>query len=225
MHMKLKLKKLAPVFVLALILTTSGAPAHATSEPPSVDDADVVYTPVKPTSERIAIDGELTDIAVMPGFDASAPAVVLDAGGKPVAVRNIEVVGSEGETQALSVVSPTDRTALLSCWKSWVAPGTGTWYTSVPGCSVIGISPDTTVGYTFTVDLNSLGSACLKGQGYSARHLPGGGTAYDSYYGGLGCVAAGGTGGGVVTWGEVASTKRVQAQSFSIPVGAAGMFK
>lgn len=213
---------------LSAMILALGSPAYATegSAPPEPGQAesDIEYTPVKPTADKVFINGEPTDIAVMPGFDPTAPAVVIDDNG-PVAVDDLSVVSADGLVSELSMVSITDRAALASCWTGWVAPGTGTWYTSNPGCSVIGISPSATAGYDWTVDFNSLGSACLQGRGYQARHLPGGGTAWDEYFAGLGCGGGGSFGGGTVSWGEVASTKVVKALSYSVPTGAAGMYQ
>jgi hypothetical protein len=213
---------------LSAVMLALGSPAYATegSAPPEPGQAesDIEYTPVKPTADKVYINGEPTNIAVMPDFDPTAPAVVIDDNG-PVAVDDLSVVSADGLVSELSMVSTTDKAALASCWTGWVAPGTGTWYTSNPGCSVIGVSPSATAGYDWTVDFNSLGSACLQGRGYQARHLPGGGTAWDEYFAGLGCGGGGSSGGGVVSWGEVASTKVVKALSYSVPTGAAGMFQ
>ncbi|MDA3147167.1 hypothetical protein JSO19_07220 [Leucobacter sp. UCMA 4100] len=219
---------IAATAALSAMMLALGSPAYATegSAPPEPGqtNSDIEYTPVKPTEDRVFINGEPTDIAVMPDFDPKAPAVVIDDNG-PVAVEDLSVVSSDGLVSELSTVLVTDKAALASCWTGWVAPGTGTWYTSSPGCSVIGISPSATAGYDWTVDFSSNGSACLQGRGYKARHLPGGGTARDEYFGGLGCGGGGSSGGGVVTCGEVASTKVVKAMATSAPVGAAGMFQ
>ena len=208
---------------VALANPVNAAYGSAPSELPP-DDSDVVYTPVTPTTDKIFIDGEPTDIAVMPDFEPTAPVIVFDDTGQPMPLEDLSIVSVDGSVTALSVVSATDRSTLASCWYGWVAPGTATWYTSVPGCSVIGISPEAVVGYSWTVDFKSLGSACLKGRGYVARHLPGGGNTYDEYYPSLGCGSSGASGGGVVKWGEVASNKAVQMMATSSPVGAAGMF-
>lgn len=221
--MKLK-TVLSSIAVATVMAATLSAPAHAaegTTDHPQ-DESDIVYTPVEPTTDKVLINGEPTDIAVMPDFDASAPAVVIDDSGQPTSVDDVSIVSAEGKVSALSVVAPTDVEALAGCGPTgWVAPGTGTWYTSESGCGVIGTSSDATVGYGWAVNFNSLGSACLQGRGYKARHLPGGGTAYDEYYGSLGC---GNSGGAVLSLGEVASTKAVKALSMSTPVGVMGSF-
>lgn|GEM_PF-2026611 len=222
----MKLRTMFSGIAVATVMAAAlSAPAQATESAPEKlqDETDVVYTPVEPTSDEVLIDGQPTDIAVMPGFDASAPAVVVDGTGQPTSVGDVSIVSAGGEISALSLVAPTDIEALAGCgWTNWVAPGTGTYHTSVPGCSVIGVSPDAQVSYSWTVDSLSNGSACLQGRGYKARHLPGGGTTYDEYFGALGC---GTSGGGALSLGEVASTKVVKALATSTPVGAAGMFQ
>lgn len=226
---EMKIKTTLSIVAVVGALVAVGAPASAAELSPPVESlpigTEMSAEGIEPTSDKVVIDGEVTDIAVMPGFDPAAPAVVLDEIGQPVTVGEISVVSEGGETHQLAAVPSTNRAALASCWKGWVAPGTGTWYTSVPGCSVIGISADTTVGYDWTVDFNSLGTGCLQGKGYKARHLPGGGNVWDEYYGSLGCGGGGSSGGGVIKWGNVASTKQVQMMSASTPVGAAGMFQ
>ncbi|WP_157560661.1 hypothetical protein [Microbacterium gubbeenense] len=198
------------------------AEAWSATTPPQ--DDEIVYTSVEPTSDRILIDGAPSDIAVMPDFDAEAPVVVLDVNGQPASVDDASIVDIDGEVTELSVVSSTDRAALASCWRSWVAPGTGTWYNSVNGCAFIGLDAATTVGYSWTVDSNSIGAACLQGRGYKARHLPGGGNVWDEYYDSIGCGGSGSSGGGAIKWGNVASNKGVKMMSTSAPSGAAGMF-
>lgn len=204
--------------------STSVSAEASTPVVSSQDDDGIEYTEVEPTTDTILIDGEPTDIAVMPDFDAESPAVVLDAEGQPISVNDISIVSTEGEVTELSAVSNTDRSTLASCWRTWVAPGTGTWYTSVNGCSFIGLDAATTVGYSWTVDSNSIGAACLKGRGYKARHLPGGGNVWDEYYDSIGCGSSLDTGGGTIKWGNVASNKGVKMMSTSAPSGAAGMF-
>lgn len=225
MQTKAKTKSTLAIIALATLTVAGGTSAYASEEPaPKQDSSDIVYTPVKPTTDRVMINGELTDIAVMPGFDMKAPAVVLDDKSRPISA-DVSIVSADGQVSELSVVSSDDRSALASCWRGWVAPGTGLWYTSVPGCSLIGTANNTKAYYNWTVDFNSQGAGCLQGRGYKARHLPGGGYTFDEYWTGLGCGTGGDFGGGEVNWGVVASTKVVQMMSYSVPTGASGMFR
>lgn len=212
-------------FAVAVALA-AGSPALA-SETPPVTSPDVATDPipVEPLDATLVIDGTPTDIAVMPDFDPRAPALVLDSGGSPVAVHDIELVRGNGTRATVRLVDTTSRSALAGCsWYSWVAPGTGTWYGSVNGCSFIGLTAATPVGYSWTVDANSVGSACLKGRGYQYLTWPGGG-GYSEFYGPIGCGSGGSAGGDSLPWGNVASTKRLQMISYSAPAGAAGMFQ
>lgn len=171
------------------------------------------------------IDGAPTDIAVMPDFDPTAPAVVFASKGNPMDVETIELVQADGESTSVPTADTSSKAARAGCnWYTWVAPGTGTWYTSVNGCSFIGFTATAQVGYQWTVDLNSNGAACIKGRGYQYLSWPGGG-GYSEFYGGLGCGSGGSHGGGALPWGNVASTKKIKMQSYSQPSGAAGMFQ
>lgn len=216
---------LAAIFAITLAIS-AGSPGIASETPPPLPpDTTTEPAPVKPLDATLVIDGSPTDIAVMPDFDPHAPAVVLDSSGSPVSVSDVALVQADGESIEVPTIDTTSRSALAGCsWYSWVAPGTGTWYSSVNGCSFIGLTAATEVGYSWTVDSNSVGSACLKGRGYQYLTWPGGG-GYSEFYGPIGCGSGGSAGGDSLPWGNVASTKRLQMISYSTPAGAAGMFQ
>ncbi|MCM3780646.1 hypothetical protein [Microbacterium hydrocarbonoxydans] len=222
----MKIKSVLSTGVLAVVLASMMSPAHAEETPPGTPPEDVVeQTLVEPIDATLVIDGKPTDIAVMADFDPAAPALVFDESGEPVAVSDVELVYANGTNARVATVDPTNRAALAGCdWKSWVAPGTGTWYTSGLGCSFIGLNAATQVGYGWSVDSSSSGSACLNGRGYQYLSWPGGG-GYSELYGGIGCGSGGDSGGDVLPWGNVASTKRIKMISYSTPAGAAGMWQ
>ncbi|GAA2926183.1 hypothetical protein GCM10010458_05120 [Microbacterium luteolum] len=223
----MKIKTTLSAGVLAVVLAAMGSPAYG-EEAPSPDALPIEgaeYTPVEPIDATLVIDGKPADIAVMADFDPEAPALVFDETGNPVAVSDIELIYADGQTAKVEAVDTTNRAALAGCsWYSWVAPGTGTWYTSVNGCSFIGLNAATQVGYSWTVDSNSSGSACLNGRGYQYLTWPGGG-GYSELWGGIGCGSGGDSGGDALPWGNVASTKRIKMISYSTPSGSAGMFQ
>ncbi|WP_404474132.1 hypothetical protein [Microbacterium aerolatum] len=178
---------------------------------------------VEPLDATLLIDGKPTNIAVMPEFDPQAPALVFDGNGDAMPVSSIEVVYGDGTRADVSRVNTMDKAAVASCTRGWVAPGTGAWNYSVYGCSHIGFDGTARVGYGWTVDGNSLGSACLQGRGYQWYSYPGGGH-YNALYVSIGCGGSGSSGGTSVPWGEVASTKRIKMLATSSPIGAAGTF-
>lgn len=219
----MKIKAILSTTVLAVVIAgTINGPAYAAETPPPIPPEEYSEsTIVEPLDATLVIDGKPTNIAVMPDFDPQAPAVVIDADGQPVPVSDISIVDANGKSTDVATVNTTDRAALESCWRSWVAPGTGTWYYSGYGCSLIGMNATARVGYGWTVDSNSIGAACLQGRGYQHLTYPGGST-WSEIYGGIGCGGGGDSGGGTLLWGEVASTKRIKMISYSTPSGAAG---
>lgn len=224
----MKIKTTWSAGVLAVVLATIVSPAYAddTPQPPAEQSIEVAdHTLVEPIDATLVIDGKPADIAVMADFDPTAPALVFDETGNPVPVSDIELVYADGKSAKVATVDITNKAALAGCsWYSWVAPGTGTWYTSVNGCSFIGLTAATPVGYGWTVDSNSVGSACLKGRGYQYLSWPGGG-GYSEFWGAIGCGSGGDSGSDTMPWGNVASTKRIMMISYSTPSGAAGMFR
>ncbi|MDF2506513.1 MAG: putative secreted protein [Microbacterium sp.] len=216
---------LSAAALLVVIAGSMSAPAYANEDPQPVPPEQITESNVVvPLDATILIDGKPTDIAVMPDFDPEAPAMVFGDSGEPVPVESIEVVYADGQRAEVSAVSPTNRAAVASCTRGWAAPGTGTWYYSVLGCSHIGFTATATVGYKWTVDGNSNGSACFQGRGYHLYSYPGGST-YKEIYSGLGCGGSGSDGGGSILWGNVASSKRIKMMSTASPVGAAGTFE
>jgi len=139
-------------------------------------------------------------------------------------VKSVTLVKEDGRRTDLALVDVTNKAALASCWRTWIAPGNAAWHTSVDGCALIGATATATAGYSWTVDWNSLGAACLKGRGYYYQSYPGGGSWYQIYRA-IGCGSSGTSGGGSVLWGNVASVKKVQMLATSSPIGAAGMFQ
>lgn len=213
------------VVVAALLLGATPTASFAATVDDDAGPGDVVVTP---TDDSLLIDGKPADIVVMPDFRTSGPVTVIDDRGV-VSVDSVTLEGAAGEQRALE---PAGRlaseplapsAALASCWRNWVAPGSASWYTSVDGCSLIGVTSTAMAGYSWTVDWASLGSACLKGRGYYYLSWPGGGSWYQTYRS-VGCGASGSSGGGSVLWGNVASVKKVQMYATSSPIGAAGMF-
>lgn len=156
-----------------------------------------------PLDDPIVVNGVPFDGLVVSEYDRSVPVVIAGDGGT---ARAAEVSESAFETEG-------EVGTLGSCPKrNYSAPGTWAWYTSNPGCYLIGY-PGYTVHYSWGIDFNSLGDSCIRGQGYLSNGTP--------FWTNLGC----GTGGsGTALWGNVASYTRVSAYALDSPVGTSGQF-
>lgn len=158
------------------------------SSPAAADDY------VQPVNDSITVDGVEYRADVMPGFDPSS---------------GVQIAGSPTQTRA------TARSGSF-CRTGWVVPGTGTKYTSVQGCSVIGWDAKAKWTYDWAANFNSSGRICAEGKGFVKS-----GTRYVQTWRGLGCNSSGS---GTVPWGNVAGNLQMQGYVTSVPIGWAGDF-
>lgn len=169
--------------------------------------------PVTPIANQLIIDGVTYDVAVLPDFDPTGDVVIA---GSPQARSVQEQISA---TDAVTVAP--EASALASCTSySFSIPGTGSTYTSVPGCSFIGLNSSVKATYNWDRNFNSSGTPCMSGRGYYQQTQ--GSTNYVMYWRGFGCYRTSGS--DTVSWGNVASTKQMRGYVTSVPVGWAGHF-
>ena len=99
-------------------------------------------------------------------------------------------------------------------WTRFVAPGTGSWFKSNPGCAFIGTSKGTTTSYSWRADAVTNGTACVQGIGYN-------GSAKAKWV----FIGCGGKGSATVGWGNVSAVKKVRAKATNLPNGFVGVFR
>ena len=145
---------------------------------------------VSPVDDHVVIDGVEYEARVMPGFDPHS---------------DVQFAGSGDELSRAQLAA--------SCRTGWVVPGTGTKYTSVQGCSVIGWNASAKWTYDWEANFNSSGRICAEGKGFLASGAV--------TWRGLGCN---GSGSGTVPWGNTAANLQMRGYVTSVPIGWAGSF-
>lgn len=157
--------------------------------------------------QAVTADGTPTDTSSTTELDISGHQVAADFkfDGRLIAVDH------EGNKFAATVgpksdVAVIDRENVAACsWYTMAIPVGGAWYTSVPGCSLVGFDAQSKHLYQWVVDPHSNGTACLQGRGYKKV-----GVSWQEQYSGIGC----GTGGnGNVVIGNVITNAKVMGRS------------
>ncbi|MBP3977007.1 hypothetical protein [Microbacterium sp. BLY] len=172
------------------VLTAAVALAGAALLPGAAVADEITH----PVSNTVEVDGVEYQAEVMPGFDTS---------------RGVQIAGAPDEARV------TGRSGSL-CRTGWVVPGTGSKYTSVQGCSVIGWDSTAKWTYDWQANFNSSGRICAEGKGFVKS-----GTKYVQTWRGLGCNSSGS---GTVPWGNVAGNLQMRGYVTSVPIGWAGDF-
>lgn len=139
---------------------------------------------------------DISEHYVDPGIDPSAPVFVVDENGTeyPATVNDDQTV----------TFTPDDQSAACA-WYNMVVPWGGRWYTSVDGCSLIGVNDNATHLYEWVVDPNSNGTVCMQGRGYYKI-----GVSWEPNWTDIGCGTVGGS---YVTIGKVYTVAKVQGSS------------
>jgi hypothetical protein len=207
----------------------SAAPANAAQTTPEPQAGQGYAQPPAPTQTPVAhelvIYGKRVAVDVMSDFPMSGEAKI-NGGG--ITSYTLGDTSRSDATASKTAPAPevTPQSTLASCWRNWVAPGTGNWYQSVAGCSIVGTTSSYQEGYTVTIDSNTLGGACAEALGY---HLVWNSQVNNyvkvGFWQSIGCGAPGATLGGNVPWGATAAVKKIMIKSTSAPVGSAGMFQ
>jgi hypothetical protein len=145
-------------------------------------------------------DGTSADTSSTTELDISGHQVAADFkfDGRLIAVDH-EGTKFAATVEPKSDVAVIDRENAAACsWYTMAIPVGGAWYTSVPGCSLVGFDAQSRHLYQWVVDPHSNGTACLQGRGYKKVSV-----SWQEQYSGIGC----GTGGNVVI-GNVSLTPR-----------------
>ncbi|MGJ4845163.1 hypothetical protein [Leifsonia sp. Le1] len=151
-----------------------------------------------------ADDGiDVSGMHVEHGVDLTGPVFIADEHGG-LTSANID------ESRHTAVANPRGARASGCNWYRMTIPVGGAWYTSVDGCSLIGINDSAAHIYGWEVDPNSHGNPCMQGRGYNKV-----GSTWTAQYVAIGC---GSYGAKSVRIGNVITTAKVKGQS----IGATG---
>jgi hypothetical protein len=206
------------VLVVGIALVPAGtAYAASTGTPPPPQPS-----PVEPIADHLVIDGNVVQVAVMPGFPTSGPVVI--GTGDQVETAIIESDGTV--TTDAAAGRPQSKAALAGCssWTTWTSPANGLWNQSPPGCSFIGTTADTRAGYRVSVDGNGAAGAYVQIWGHQLTPSSGGGYQWTGVWGGIGAVSPGDEANANIVWGPVADNTYIFTKSQGAVVGSAGMF-